>query len=99
MQQANTNTNSSASNSTPTTSNSKSVTPFKTAAEMLSEQTKNKLNQISAKIDEQLSKKGKTVSTYIKFDYDGCRKVLKFDPNRTEETEVDYPNTTAPVES
>lgn len=37
------------------------------------------------------------MSTYIKFESDGCRKVIKFDPARTEEVQVTYPGTSKAV--
>lgn len=89
------NTSVSASSSTQNKSSSNFSSTSSNAT--ISEATRNRLNQISNRLSEQLSKKGSNVSTYIKFESDGCRKVIKFDPARTEEVQVTYPGTSKAV--
>lgn len=80
-------TSTSASSSTQNKSPSLSTSSHAT----ISAETRNRLNEISNRLNEQTAKKGSNVSSYIKFDHDGCRKVIRFDPNRVEETQVTYP--------
>lgn len=87
-----TSTSASAS-STQKTSASKGTT----SSVILSEETKNRLNQISNNLNAQLSKKGSNITSYIKFDTDGCHKIIRFDPEKTEEVEVQFPGAPKPV--
>lgn len=62
----------------------------------LSEESRRRLDEMQAKLNARLSKKG-PAGSYIKWDSDGCRRIIQFDPNRFEETEVPFPRSTKPV--
>jgi hypothetical protein len=82
---------------TPKTSISDTTKASFKQAEMLSDDTRNRLNQISNNLNAQLSKKGSNITSYIKFDSDGCHKIIRFDPEKTEEVEVQFPGAPKPV--